>query len=137
MVGNSGVARVVEASNEVNSDLLWGLRGSGHLFGVVVEATFRALPWSYDTWHSCLVFVPNNVRMVAEAVDKVHYRGGMQGRLVFCAPNKKVRGLAKLEFNKINQLTSGNSPPSFFNYGMWDHPRKQPASSTLCLIYHL
>jgi hypothetical protein len=97
VVGNSGVARVVEASHQVNSDLLWGLRGSGHIFGVVVEATIRALPWSYDTWHSCLVFAPNDVRVVAEAVDRVHYRGGMQGRLVFCAPNKQVSLLKKLE----------------------------------------
>ncbi|KAF4986632.1 hypothetical protein FGRMN_10746 [Fusarium graminum] len=96
VVGNSGVARVVEASNEANSDLLWGLRGSGHLFGVVVEATFRAFPWSYDTWHTCLVFLPNDIRIVAEAVNKVHYRGGMQGRLVFCAPNKQPVVLLQL-----------------------------------------
>ncbi|KAF5656666.1 cytochrome p450 oxidoreductase [Fusarium heterosporum] len=96
VVGNSGVARVVEASNEANSDLLWGLRGSGHLFGVVVEATFRAFPWSYDTWHTCLVFLPNDIRIVAEAVEKVHYRGGMQGRLVFCAPNKQPVVLLQL-----------------------------------------
>ncbi|RKK14513.1 hypothetical protein BFJ63_vAg18047 [Fusarium oxysporum f. sp. narcissi] len=122
VVGNSGVARVVEASNEVNSDLLWGLRGSGHLFGVVVEATFRALPWSYDTWHSCLVFVPNNVRMVAEAVDKVHYRGGMQGRLVFCAPNKKPAVLLQLWYVGPPEEAASKFHPLLDLPSLKDHP---------------
>ncbi|KAL4908839.1 hypothetical protein BDW74DRAFT_145396 [Aspergillus multicolor] len=60
------------------------------MFGVVVEATFRAVPWAYDTWHSCLVFAPDYAGVVAEAVEKVHCEGGMQGRLVFCAPNRQV-----------------------------------------------
>ena len=91
VVDDSGVARAVEASRETNSDLFWGLRGSGHLFGVVVEATFRAHPWAYDTWHSCLVFATKDAGLVADAVDRVHYEGGMQGRVVFCAPGKQVR----------------------------------------------
>ncbi|KAK1140026.1 hypothetical protein N8T08_010935 [Aspergillus melleus] len=96
VVDQSGTARAVEASREVNQDLFWGLRGSGHLFGVVVEATFRAHPWHHDTWHSCLVFSPADAGIVAEAIDRVHYEGGMQGRLVFCAPNKQPVVLLQL-----------------------------------------
>lgn len=101
VVDQSGVARAVEASPDVNSDLFWGLRGSGHLFGVVVEATFRAYPWTHDTWHSCLVFPPSDAGLVAEAVEKVHYQGGMQGRLVFCAPNKQVSLSRTLYWNPL------------------------------------
>ncbi|RMJ26843.1 FAD binding domain protein [Aspergillus sp. HF37] len=86
VVDQTGTARVVEASPDVNSDLFWGLRGSGHSFGVVVQATFRAREWQHETWHSCLVFSPENVGLVAEAVERMHYQRGMQGRLVFCAP---------------------------------------------------
>lgn len=91
VVDQNGSARIVEASREINQDLFWGLRGSGHLFGVVVEAKFRAQPWQHDTWHSCLVFSPADAGTVAEAMDRIHYTGGMQGRLVFCAPNQQVR----------------------------------------------
>ncbi|PLB48987.1 FAD binding domain protein [Aspergillus steynii IBT 23096] len=96
VVDQSGTARAVEASREINPDLFWGLRGSGHLFGVVVEATFRAQPWHHDTWHSCLVFSPADAGMAAEAMDRIHYSGGMQGRFVFCAPNKQPVVLLQL-----------------------------------------
>ncbi|GKU09669.1 unnamed protein product [Fusarium langsethiae] len=122
VVGHSGEVRLVEASSEVNSDLFWGLRGSGHLFGVVVEATFRALPWSYDTWHSCLVFAPNDARMVAEAVDKVHYRGGMQGRLVFCAPNKQPAVLLQLWYMGPPEEAARKFQPLLDLPSLKDHP---------------
>ncbi|KAI1499786.1 hypothetical protein F5X99DRAFT_410706 [Biscogniauxia marginata] len=35
---------VVEASQEVNSDLFWGLRGAGHNFGIVIETTYETFP---------------------------------------------------------------------------------------------
>lgn len=90
VVDRIGAARAVEASRDLNQDLFWGLRGCGHLFGVVVEATFRAQPWHHDTWHSSLVFSPMDAGLVADALDQVHCEGGMQGRLVFFAPNQQV-----------------------------------------------
>lgn len=35
---------IVEASESVNSDLFWGMRGAGQNFGVVIEATFETFP---------------------------------------------------------------------------------------------
>ncbi|KAM5451905.1 hypothetical protein McanCB56680_004921 [Microsporum canis] len=75
VVDGNGTVRIVEASREANPDLFWALRGSGHMFGVVVEATFQAFPWSHETWHSCLVFRPCDAGLVAEAIDQVSYRG--------------------------------------------------------------
>ncbi|KAI8172107.1 FAD binding domain containing protein [Colletotrichum sp. SAR 10_86] len=39
---------VVEASENSNSDLFWGLRGAGHNFGIVVDATFATWPAAND-----------------------------------------------------------------------------------------
>lgn len=35
---------IVEASDKVNSDLFWGLRGAGHNLGVVIESTYNTWP---------------------------------------------------------------------------------------------
>jgi FAD/FMN-containing dehydrogenase len=35
---------IVEASEKVNPDLFWGLRGAGHNFGVVLESTYKTWP---------------------------------------------------------------------------------------------
>lgn len=43
--------QIVTASATQNSDLFWALRGAGHNFGVVVEATFRIYdPRDADEW---------------------------------------------------------------------------------------
>lgn len=109
VVGSRGRAQIVEASRETNPDLFWALRGSGHLFGVVIEATFRVFPWQHETWHSCLVFRPCDAGRVAESIDRVSYRGGMQGRLVFCAPNEKVGSSATVD-RKIERMLIEKPP---------------------------
>lgn len=35
---------IVEASDNVNQDLFWGLRGAGHNLGVVIESTLETWP---------------------------------------------------------------------------------------------
>lgn len=35
---------IVDASEEFNSDLFWGLRGAGHNLGVVIESTYKTWP---------------------------------------------------------------------------------------------
>ncbi|EFE33105.1 FAD-dependent oxidase, putative [Trichophyton benhamiae CBS 112371] len=122
VVGSSGRARIVEASREINPDLFWALRGSGHLFGVVVEATFRVFPWQHETWHSCLAFRPCDAGRVAEAVDRVSYRGGMQGRLVFCAPNKQPIVLLQLWYLGNPEEAAEKFEPLLGLPFMADHP---------------
>ncbi|KAK2616880.1 hypothetical protein QQS21_000258 [Conoideocrella luteorostrata] len=122
VVDGSGEAIAVEASHQVNPDLFWGLRGSGHMFGVVIEATFRAFPWSYDTWHSCLVFAPSDIKLVAEAVDKVHYKGGMQGRLVFCSQNKQPLVLVQMWYMGNPEEAEGSFQTLLALPSMREHP---------------
>lgn len=35
---------VLEVSEKVNKELFWALRGAGHNFGIVLEATFQVYP---------------------------------------------------------------------------------------------
>lgn len=35
---------ILEASESINSDLFWGLRGAGHSLGVVIESTYKTWP---------------------------------------------------------------------------------------------
>ncbi|EGE05583.1 hypothetical protein TEQG_08699 [Trichophyton equinum CBS 127.97] len=122
VVGSHGRAQIVEASRETNPDLFWALRGSGHLFGVVVEATFRVFPWQHETWHSCLVFRPCDAGRVAESIDRVSYRGGMQGRLVFCAPNEKPIVLLQLWYLGNPEEAAEKFEPLLGLPFMADHP---------------
>ncbi|KAH8702190.1 FAD binding domain-containing protein [Talaromyces proteolyticus] len=97
VVDETGKASIVEASAKTEKDLFWGLRGYGHLFAVVVEATFKAIPWEHLTWHTTLVFDPSQIGLISEELDKVHCHGGMQGRLVFCAPPPDGKPLVLLQ----------------------------------------
>ncbi|EFQ96924.1 FAD binding domain-containing protein [Nannizzia gypsea CBS 118893] len=122
VVESSGRPRIVEASREANPDLFWALRGSGHLFGVVVQATFRAFPWAYETWHSCLVFQPCDAAQVAETIDLVNYQGGMQGRLVFCAPNNQPLVLLQLWYMGDPGEAAAKFQPLLELPSMAEHP---------------
>ncbi|KAM5466681.1 hypothetical protein MauCBS54593_005938 [Microsporum audouinii] len=122
VVDGNGTVRIVEASREANPDLFWALRGSGHMFGVVVEATFQVFPWSHETWHSCLVFRPCDAGLVAEAIDQVSYRGGMQGRLVFCAPNSQPVILLQLWYLGKPEEAASKFQPLLDLPSVTDHP---------------
>src|SRR5436190_20469515 len=47
---------IVTASNSVNPDLFWAIRGAGHNFGIGLEATFQVYPQSNNGIHHNLDF---------------------------------------------------------------------------------
>jgi hypothetical protein len=47
---------VVQASNSVNSDLFWAVRGAGHNFGIALEATYQVYPQRNDGRHFVVDF---------------------------------------------------------------------------------
>ncbi|RYP91134.1 hypothetical protein DL770_002742 [Monosporascus sp. CRB-9-2] len=42
---------IVEASDDINQDLFWGVRGAGQNFGIVIETTFETYPASDGGMH--------------------------------------------------------------------------------------
>ncbi|GBF61642.1 6-hydroxy-D-nicotine oxidase [Trichophyton mentagrophytes] len=102
VVGSRGRAQIVEASRETNPDLFWALRGSGHLFGVVIEATFRVFPGSTRPGIAAL------------------FSG--RGRLVFCAPNEKPIVLLQLWYLGNPEEAAEKFEPLLGLPFMADHP---------------
>ena len=47
---------IVEASHNKNQDLFWALRGAGHNFGIVLEATYQVYPQMNEGNHFVVDF---------------------------------------------------------------------------------
>jgi FAD/FMN-containing dehydrogenase len=70
---------VIEASQDANSDIFWALRGAGHNFGIVLEATYQVYPQLNDGKHHVVDFefeldkveeVFENVNAVSDPMPK-------------------------------------------------------------------
>ncbi|KAI1433779.1 hypothetical protein GGR50DRAFT_688050 [Xylaria sp. CBS 124048] len=58
---------IVEASNEMNPDLFWGLRGAGHNLGVVIESTFKTWPDKGGMHYNAdMIFTDDSIEGVIE-----------------------------------------------------------------------
>ncbi|KAI0003944.1 hypothetical protein F4779DRAFT_621626 [Xylariaceae sp. FL0662B] len=63
---------IVEASDNVNSDLFWGLRGAGHNLGVVVESTFKTWPDEGGMHYNAdMVFTDDSLEGVVELIKRI------------------------------------------------------------------
>lgn len=62
---------VVEASEDSNQELFWALRGAGHNFGIVLEATYQVYPQRNDGKHFVVdfEFELDKVEAIFEAVN--------------------------------------------------------------------
>jgi hypothetical protein len=96
-----------------NSDLWWGLRGAGHSFGIVSSLTMKIYPQinGGQHWMSTLIFTPDKIETVVEAINKLDWSQGMAVHCFFMAapPDFKVCGslTGKGTFASINnQLAS-------------------------------
>ena len=67
---------VVEASEHANPDLLWGIRGAGQFFGLVIEMKIRTYPLSMISPNGTrqlgtYIFTPDKAQAVCEAMSRV------------------------------------------------------------------
>ncbi|KAK7909000.1 FAD-binding domain-containing protein [Apiospora marii] len=66
--------KVLEASEESNADLFWGIRGAGANFGVIVSTTFKLQPLYNDgVWTTAdLIFPGDRNVSYFDLLDKLH-----------------------------------------------------------------
>lgn len=62
--------RLVVASAAENHDLLWGLKGAGYNFGVVVEFTYQAYEQKNPIFAGIISFPPDQLESVIEQLNK-------------------------------------------------------------------
>ncbi|RYP31588.1 hypothetical protein DL767_005697 [Monosporascus sp. MG133] len=64
---------VVEASATENADLFWGLRGAGHLFGIVTELTFNTWPQENDGMHynAAMQFTSSSLEGILATINDI------------------------------------------------------------------
>ncbi|KIO33770.1 hypothetical protein M407DRAFT_229637, partial [Tulasnella calospora MUT 4182] len=61
---------VAQASDSENPDLLWGLRGGGSNFGIVVELGVKLHPQRADAYSISYVYLPSQLPAVVEAINE-------------------------------------------------------------------
>ncbi|KAH8434386.1 uncharacterized protein LDX57_012034 [Aspergillus melleus] len=85
--------RQLTASEKVNPDLFWALRGAGQCVGLAVEFTFRAHPQENDVWAGIVTFSGDKLASVVEVLDIISKHPGGKAA-VLCAiaicPNTHV-----------------------------------------------
>ncbi|KAI5866018.1 hypothetical protein GGS23DRAFT_364536 [Durotheca rogersii] len=106
---------IIEASDNVNADLFWGIRGAGQNFGVVIETTFETFPATngglhyeaqmtfnisslgdvIDTLNSLLPLDPGLAIVTIVAADPATLEPALLVNLVFAGPEAKGKQLAK------------------------------------------
>ncbi|KAI0420597.1 hypothetical protein F5X98DRAFT_371568 [Xylaria grammica] len=64
---------IVEASEQVNSDLFWVVRGAGQNFGVVIESTYKTYPQENDGNHynADMVFTGDSLEGVTNTINSL------------------------------------------------------------------
>ncbi|RYP25004.1 hypothetical protein DL765_000232 [Monosporascus sp. GIB2] len=64
---------IVDASDKVNQDLFWGIRGSGQNYGIVIESTFETWPATNGGMHynADMVFTKDSVGRIMEITNNL------------------------------------------------------------------
>ncbi|KAK2014653.1 FAD-binding domain-containing protein [Colletotrichum eremochloae] len=68
---------IIEASENVNSDLFWGIRGSGQNYGIVIESTYETWPATNGGKHysADLIFAKDSVQKIMETTNELTANG--------------------------------------------------------------
>lgn len=64
---------IIEASEEVNQDLFWGIRGSGQNYGIVIESTYETWPArNGGKYYSAdMVFTKDSVERITDIINNL------------------------------------------------------------------
>ena len=75
----------ITVSSAENTELLWGLKGAGHNFGIVTAAKVNAFPQINNGihWESTMVFLPDHIEKVTQTINDLEMGEGMSIHYVF------------------------------------------------------
>lgn len=64
---------IIEASDEVNQDLFWGIRGSGQNYGIVMESTYETWPATNGGmyYNADMVFTKDSVERIMDITNNL------------------------------------------------------------------
>ena len=64
---------IIEASDEVNQDLFWGIRGSGQNYGIVIESTYETWPATNGGmyYNADMIFTKDSVERIMEITNNL------------------------------------------------------------------
>ena len=64
---------IIEASDEVNQDLFWGIRGSGQNYGIITETTYETWPATNGgmVYNADMVFTKDSVEQIMDITNNL------------------------------------------------------------------
>lgn len=64
---------IIEASDEVNQDLFWGIRGSGQNYGIVIESTYETWPATNGGMHynADMIFTKDSLERILDITNNL------------------------------------------------------------------
>ena len=64
---------IIEASEEVNQDLFWGVRGSGQNYGIVIETTYETWPATNGgmVYNADMIFTKDSVERIMDITNNL------------------------------------------------------------------
>ena len=67
---------IINVSSTENSELLWGLKGAGHNFGIVTAVVVNAFPQINDGmhWESTMIFLSDHIEEVTLTINDLDMR---------------------------------------------------------------
>lgn len=76
---------MITVSSTENVELLWGLKGAGHNFGIVTAAKVNAFPQINNGihWESTMVFLPDHIEEVTQTINDLDMGEGMSIHYAF------------------------------------------------------
>ena len=80
---------ILEASEDINPDLFWGIRGAGQNFGVVIEATFETYPQSNggEMYSADMIFTGEHIDSIIDAMNSLYPVDENLALLIFYVAN--------------------------------------------------
>jgi hypothetical protein len=81
----TGKGDMITVSPTENVELLWGLKGAGHNFGIVTAAKVNAFPQINNGihWESTMVFLPDHIEELTQTINDLDMGEGMSIHYAF------------------------------------------------------